>query len=342
MSIKEVKIEVFGRVQGVRFRQFVKDTAEALNIFGYVNNLPDGSVLIIAQGPENKLHEFLEKVQKGSVLSKVDGMSYHFRNKTKEFQDFTILVEKNYLSDQKSSLLNLSKRILGINKGIPNHIAIIPDGNRRWAKQKGFDELEGHRVGGSYDKMKALLDESQKIGIKYFTIWVFSTENWKRSQRELDSLFEIIGTILSKIESDLIKENIRFRHIGRKDRLPAKLVELVEHLEELTKRFDKFNFQLCLDYGGRDEIVRAVNKALKNGSTEIVEEDLVNCLDSYGIPDPDLIIRTSGEYRMSGFMPVQGTYAEFYFTDKHFPDFGPKDLRAAVSSYFERQRRHGK
>lgn len=339
--MKELKIEVFGRVQGVRFRQFVKDTADLMKVLGYVTNRPDGSVFIIAQGNEKILNEFLKKIQKGSILSKVEGMSYNFRNKSKEFEDFTILVEKNFISDQKSSLVNLGKKILGIGKNIPNHIAIIPDGNRRWAKGKGLDEIEGHRVGGSYDKLKALLDETQKIGVKYFTIWVFSTENWKRSQRELDSLFEIIGNILSKIEKDLVNEQVKFRHIGRKDRLPKNLVEVVEHLEELTKSFDKFNFQLCLDYGGRDEIVRAVNKALKNGSKEIAEDDLINYLDSYGIPDPDLIIRTSGEYRMSGFMPFQSTYSEFYFTDVHFPDFGPLQLREAVDSFDKRKRRFG-
>ena len=341
MTFREVKIETYGRVQGVRFRQFVKDTADSLSLNGYVNNLVDGSVLIVAQGEENVLKDFLMKIQKGSVLSKVEGMSYHFRDKTKEFENFEILIDKNFISDQKSSFVNLGKKILGIGKNIPNHIAVIPDGNRRWAKQKGLDELEGHRVGGAYEKMKSLIDESQKIGVKYFSIWVFSTENWKRSQRELDSLFEIIGNLLSSIEENLIKNKIKFRHIGRKDRLPKKLVDIVEHLEELTKDFDQFNFQLCIDYGGRDEIVRAVNKILKNGFNEIAENDLINYLDSHGIPDPDLIIRTSGDYRMSGFMPFQSAYSEFYFTDVHFPDFGPLQLREAVESFDKRKRRFG-
>ncbi len=341
MKFREIKIEAYGRVQGVRFRQFVKETADFLSLKGYVNNLIDGSVLIVAQGEENVLRDFLIKIQKGSTLSKVEGMSYHFRNQKNYFKNFEISIDKNFISDQKSSFVNLGKKILGIGKNVPNHIAIIPDGNRRWAKQKGLDELEGHRVGGAYERIKSLIDESQKIGVKYFTIWVFSTENWKRSQREIDSLFEIIGNLLSKIEENLIQNKIKFRHIGRKDRLPKKLIDVVEHMEELTKDFDKFNFQLCLDYGGRDEIVRAVNKALKNRSTEIVEEDLINYLDSYGIPDPDLIIRTSGEYRMSGFMPFQSAYSEFYFTDVHFPDFGPAQLREAVDSFDKRKRRFG-
>ena len=325
----------------MRFRQFVKDTADSMKILGYVTNRPDGSVFVVAQASEAVLLNLLTEVQKGSTLSKVEGLSYHFRNKTGEFKDFQIFVEKGFISDQKSSLVNLGKKILGIGKNIPRHIAVIPDGNRRWAKQKGFDEIEGHRIGGSYDKMKSLLDESRKLGIKYFSIWVFSTENWKRSQREINSLFEIIENILSKIESDLVHDKIRFRHIGRKDRLPKRLIDVIEHLEEITKDFDNFNFQLCLDYGGRDEIVRAVNKFLKNGSDEINEDDLINSLDSAGIPDPDLIIRTSGEYRMSGFMPFQSAYSEFYFTDVHFPDFGPVQLREAVESFGSRKRRLG-
>ncbi len=341
MNFQEIKIEIYGRVQGVRFRQFVKDTANSFSLRGYVTNQADGSVLIIAQGKENVLKDFLTKIQKGSTLSKVEGLSYQFRNRKNDFDNFEIRIDKNFISDQKSSFVNLGKKILGIGKNVPNHIAIIPDGNIRWAKQKGLDELEGHRVGGAYEKMKSLINESKNMGAKYFSIWVFSTENWKRSQRELDSLFEIIWALLSKIENDLIKDKIKFRHIGRKDRLPGKLIEIVERLEELTKDFDKFNFQLCMDYGGRDEIVRAINKILKNGFNEIVEKDLVNYLDSQGLPDPDLIIRTSGEYRMSGFMPFQSAYSEFYFTDVHFPDFGPSQLREAVESFDRRKRRFG-
>ncbi len=341
MSFREVKIEISGRVQGVRFRQFVKDMADYLSLKGYVNNLADGSVLIVAQGEEQVLRDFLMKIQNGSVLSKIESTSYNFRNNTTNFENFEIRTDKNFISDQKSSFVNLGKTIMGLGKNVPNHIAIIPDGNRRWAKQKGLDEIEGHRVGGAYEKIKSLLDESKKLGVKYFSIWVFSTENWKRSQRELDSLFEIIGTLISKIEDNLIKNKIKFRHIGRKDRLPKKLVDIVEHLEELTKDFDKFNFQLCMDYGGRDEIVRAVNKILKNGFAEITEKDLINYLDSQGLPDPDLIIRTSGEYRMSGFMPFQSAYSEFYFTDVHFPDFGPSQLKEAVESFDKRKRRFG-
>ncbi len=337
----EIKIEVFGRVQGVRFRHFVKEKADKLKLNGYVNNKSDGSVIIIAQGNRQDLENFLSDIQKGSLLSKVEGVSYYWRKISKIHTSFDILTDKPFIADQTLSFTNLGKKLLGIGKDIPKHIAIIPDGNRRWAKQKGLDELEGHKRAGSYENIKSLLNEAKKLGAVYFTLWVFSTENWKRSKREVDELFKIIIELLERIESDLVKDKIRFRHIGRRDRLPKKLIEIIERLEEITKDFSSFNLQICLDYGGRDEIVRAINKAIKSGTSEVLEEELANYLDSVGIPDPDLIIRTSGEYRMSGFMPFQSAYSEFYFTDVHFPDFGPAQLKEAVESFKNRKRRFG-
>lgn len=337
----EVKIEVFGRVQGVRFRQFVKDIADKLSIKGYVLNRHDGSVLIIGQGDKNKLEELVSNVEKGSMFAKVDGLSYFWRKETKKFENFDIIIEKSFIKDQKSSLINLGKEILGVGKTIPLHVVIIPDGNRRWAKKKGLDELEGHKKSGAYENLKLLLDEARKLKIKYFTLWGFSTENWKRARREIDALFELMNSLIKQIEPELIENKIRFRHFGRRDRLPKELVESIEKLEELTKNFSDFNLQICLDYGGRDEIVRALNKALKSGVTEVHEETLNNYLDSAGIPDPDLIIRTSGEKRLSGFMPYQSVYSEFYFTDLHFPDFGPSELSEAVEEFSRRKRRLG-
>lgn len=337
----EIKIEVYGRVQGVRFRQFVKDIADKLSIKGYVLNRPDGSVLIIAQGEKKNINEMIVYVQKGSILSKVEGLSYFWRKDTNEFNDFEIIVEKDFISDKKSSLINLGKQILGMGGSVPKHVVIIPDGNRRWAKGKGFDEIEGHKKSGAYENMKLLLDEARKLDVKYLTLWGFSTENWKRAKREIDALFELMSSLLKQIEPDLIKHKIRFRHFGRRDRLPKDLVHYIERLEEITKNFSDFNLQICLDYGGRDEIVRALNKALKSGVTEVEEETLNNYMDSAGIPDPDLIIRTSGEKRLSGFMPYQSVYSEFYFTDVHFPDFGPAQLREAIEDFSKRKRRFG-
>lgn len=338
--MEEVKIEVFGRVQGVRFRHFVKQVADKIGVFGYVTNRSDGSVLIVAQSTKQNLQTLISEVQKGSLFAKVEGLSYFWRKKTKDFDKFEIIIEKDFISDQGSSFFNLGKKLLGIGNG-PKHVVIIPDGNRRWAKGKGLDEIEGHKTSGSYQNLKKLLNEAKNLHIKYMTFWGFSTENWKRNKKEVSALFVLIENLLIKIKDDLIKEKTRFRHLGRKDRLPRQLVQVIENLEEQTKEFSDFNLQICLDYGGRDEIVRALNKALKSGNSEINEEDLKNYLDSQGVPDPDLIIRTSGEKRLSGFMPYQSVYSEFYFTDIHFPDFGPEHLREAVSEFSKRKRRLG-
>ncbi|MGV8142637.1 MAG: polyprenyl diphosphate synthase [Candidatus Pacearchaeota archaeon] len=339
--MEEIRIEIFGRVQGIRFRHFVKDKADELKLSGYVSNKPDGSVLVIAQGERKILNDFLAIIQKGSLLSKIESLAYNWRKSSKHYDSFEIFVDKPFIADQTSSFTNLGRQLFNLGRQTPKHIAIIPDGNRRWAKQKGYDEIEGHRKAGSYENLKMLLDEARKLGVLYFTIWAFSTENWKRSKREVEELFKLITSILERIEGDLVKDKIRFRHIGRRDRLPKKLLEIIERLEEVTKEFSLFNLQICLDYGGRDEIVRAINKAIKSGTSEVLEEELANYLDSAGIPDPDLIIRTSGEYRMSGFMPFQSTYSEFYFTDVHFPDFGPLQLKEAVESFTKRKRRFG-
>ena len=137
--MNELKIEIFGRVQGVRFRQFVKDTADKIGVRGYVTNRPDGSVLVIAQCERKKLEKFMGVVQKGSLLAKIEGVSYHWRNKTKDFNNFDIVVDKGFILDQKSSFINLGKQLLGMGNIIPVHVVIIPDGNRRWAKKQGID-----------------------------------------------------------------------------------------------------------------------------------------------------------------------------------------------------------
>tara|TARA_Y100000310_G_scaffold340504_1_gene436499 strand:+ start:582 stop:1280 length:699 start_codon:yes stop_codon:yes gene_type:complete len=221
------------------------------------------------------------------------------------------------------------------------HVAIIPDGNRRWAIEKGMKGIKGHEKSATYENLKDLMQEARDLGVEYMTFWGFSTENWKRSKTEINYVFGLIEKLLTRIEEDLIRDKIRFRHLGRRDRLPKKLIKVIDDVENATKEFEDFNLQICIDYGGRDEIVRALNKALRSGVQEINEEDFVNFLDSEGIPDPDLIIRTSGENRLSGFMSFQSAYSEFYFTNVHFPEFGAAELRKAVEEFTSRGRRFG-
>lgn len=340
--MKELKINVFGRVQGVGFRQFVKRTGDTLGVKGYVQNLPDGRVCIVAQGSRSRLVEFLTQVQKGSFFSKVTGMTYGWRDSNKGYSDFVIAVDKPFISDQQASFTNLGKNLLQIQKTIPRHVAIIPDGNRRWAKDRGLEPWEGHKIAGSKEHMIDLLRMMKDLDIRYLSLWVFSTENWDRDKREVDELFSLFLKLISSFKEELVKEKIRFRHLGRKDRLPVELARAIDSVEHATASFSDYHLQLCLDYGGRDELARAINKMIKSGINEVTEQDISRYLDTEGIPDPDLIIRTSGEHRTSGFMPYQGTYAEYYFTPMHFPDFGPEQLKEAVDEFSRRKRNFGK
>lgn len=222
----------------------------------------------------------------------------------------------------------------------PLHVAIIPDGNRRWAKAKGLAATAGHEKSSQYPKLKSLLNAAKEMGVKYLSAWAFSTENWKRSEAENTFLFKLLRGFLSSLKDDAVKEGVRVRWRGRRDRVPKDIAEQLVQLEDLTKDCEQITFQLCLDYGGRDELVRAINKAVAQGK-DVTEESFRELLDEDETPDPDLIIRTSGEKRLSGFMPWQATYAELYFTDKHFPDFGPDDLKNAIKDFMDRHRRFG-
>lgn len=223
-------------------------------------------------------------------------------------------------------------------QNIPAHVAIIPDGNRRWAKNKGLPSLEGHRKGAQ--NFEKLADKAREMGIQCFTTWVFSTENWKRPQDEIDYLFDIARKYVKKYKEKCLREKTRFIHLGRKDRLPEDIVRELIDIEEKTKEYTSFNIALGFDYGGHDEIVRAV-EVLKNKNLPITMESIENNLDTKGLPPPDFIIRTSGELRLSGFLSWQSAYAELYFPNIHFPDFTPELFEKAVLDFAKRDRRFG-
>ncbi|MEM4271472.1 MAG: polyprenyl diphosphate synthase [Candidatus Pacearchaeota archaeon] len=226
---------------------------------------------------------------------------------------------------------------------VPLHIAVIPDGNRRWAKEQGFVASKGYSRGGDYEHLKSLVNEARRLGTKYFSFWGFSTENWARGESEKNEIFKLVLRNIEKFRKDALENNLRFRHIGRKDRLPENILSELEKLEKETEKFSDFNVLLCLDYGGRDEIVRAVRKIIseKISLSEINEKKFSSYLDTKDIPDVDLIIRTAGEKRLSGFMPFQSTYSELYFSEKFFPEFGADDLRKAIEEYGKRKRNFG-
>ena len=275
-------------------------------------------------------------------FSKITNLNYELTKIEKQLEDFKIITQDGFIKDQAKSFMNLYKTIAKPKpENIPNHVAIILDGNRRWAKEKGMTASFGYYKAGNYGNFEELFKEATRLGIKYLSAWGFSTENWKRDPKEIKDVFEVILKSIKKFKKDAESYKICFKHIGRKDRLPKELLKEIQELEEQTKDFNELHIQLCLDYGGVDEVLRATNKLLKSGQKQITEQDLMNSLDTKGIPAVDLLIRPAGEKRTSGFMPLQAAYSELYFTDKYFPDFNAKELQKAVKEFSDRQRRFG-
>ncbi len=226
---------------------------------------------------------------------------------------------------------------------VPDHIAIILDGNGRWARSRNLPVTKGHEEGAK--AVRRVIDAARRSGVHTITLWGFSTENWKRPPAEVRKILQLVGQVLRLEIKTAEKEKIRFVHLGRKDRLPLPLMKLIKNAEEKTKNYDKYVLNIALDYGGRDEILRAVRKIVENGvkSKKIDEELFASYLDTAGqpYPYPDLFIRTSGEQRTSGLLPWQMVYSEFYFEEDHLPDITPENLKRAILDYSCRRRRFG-
>lgn len=226
---------------------------------------------------------------------------------------------------------------------VPDHIAIILDGNRRWARAKGIPTLEGHKAG--FEAGMKIAKAARGWGVHTFTVWGLSTENWDRSPKELAYLMKLYWRMVSEVEKEAKKDDIRFVHLGRKDRIPKSLALYIRSLEQKTRNNKSHIFNAAIDYGSRDEIVRATQKIIKVGiKPENLDEKLfASYLDTGDQPYPnvDLYIRTSGEQRMSGFLMWQAAYAEFHWEVDHLPDFTPEKLRNAILDYSRRRRRFG-
>lgn len=224
-------------------------------------------------------------------------------------------------------------------------MAIILDGNGRWAKNKHMPRTYGHTVGSKV--VERTVEDASDIGIKYLTVYVFSTENWKRSQDEVSMLFSLIERYLRSLIKKSKKNNVRCRVIGRRDNMSSSMLQVIEKLEEETKDNTDLTFTLAINYGGRDEITRAVQgiaQDVKDGklnAEDITESTISDYLDTSGMPDPDLLIRTGGDERLSNYLPWQLTYTEFYFTPVLWPAFTKNDLIDAVIKYNGRDRRFG-
>ena len=255
-------------------------------------------------------------------------------------------------------MLNPPKLTLPEGTKIPNHLAIIPDGNRRWAKERGRPSLEGHKKG--FDITPAIARAARDFGIHTLTIWAFSTENWQRSKEEVAYLMKLYGWFVDNNLKEAKKDDVRIIHLGRKDRIPVKLAEKIRRAEKETKDNKSNILNIALDYGGHDEILRAMERFTADVQSGKVDPKIIwqeegkfhdkypyyffkEYLDTRGQPYPyiDLLIRTSGEQRHSGLLPWQSVYAEYYWEKDHFPDFTPEKMRAAIIDFSNRHRRFG-
>ncbi len=245
-------------------------------------------------------------------------------------------------SDNDLAVIDIDKRIKSVLKGkIPKHIAVIMDGNGRWAKERNKTRIEGHREGTI--SAKKIIENSLKLGVKYLTLYTFSSENWKRPVLEVNKLMEMLYENLINQREMLIENKVRLKILGEKSKLPKKLRNEIEKTEELSSNYSNIQVNLALNYGSRSEIVEAVKNIVKDGIEEkkINEKLISKYLYTKDIPEPDLLIRTSGEYRVSNFLLYQIAYSELYFTDVYWPGFRINNLLDAIIEFQKRKRRYG-
>lgn len=228
---------------------------------------------------------------------------------------------------------------------VPTHIAIVMDGNGRWAKKRSLPRTAGHKVGA--EAFRTIANYAKSIGLKYLTVYTFSTENWKRSEEEVNAIMELLEKYLREIIRDMDKNQVRFCFFGDMNRLSPQLQEEARIASEESAKYSGVQVNFCLNYGGRAEIVRAAQQYARDcmegkcRPEDLTEEHFSDLMYSAGVPDPELVIRPGGEMRTSNFLLWQSAYAEYYFTDVLWPDFSPQELEKAIASYNGRERRFG-
>ncbi|MCL2546634.1 MAG: polyprenyl diphosphate synthase [Oscillospiraceae bacterium] len=232
--------------------------------------------------------------------------------------------------------------LIGIDpQNLPKHIGIIMDGNGRWARKRGLPRSLGH-IAGFSETTRSVIYYCRDIGVKHITLYAFSTENWRRAEEEVLGIFKLMEKFLREVIEKAEVEQSRIRFFGDLSRVPAHLFALVEEAQVVTAQYTRANLNICFNYGGRDEVVRAVRNIAKNVALQDITEAMISeHLDSAGQPDPDLIIRPGGEHRTSNFLMWQAVYAEYYFTETLWPDFTPAEIDKAILAYQKRDRRKG-
>jgi undecaprenyl diphosphate synthase len=225
---------------------------------------------------------------------------------------------------------------------IPTHVAIVMDGNGRWAKSRGLPRVAGHRAGT--ENLRRVIKACVRFGIKYLTIYAFSTENWERPKDEVDGLMRILADVIDNELTELNKQGVQLHHVGILERLEPELARKIAYAQEITGKNDRLVLNIAWNYGGRDEIVNAVRRIIKEGipAEKVCEDTIDKYLFTAGSPDPDLLIRTAGEMRVSNFLLWQIAYTEFYVTPAYWPDFDENELLKAIKDYSKRDRRYGR
>jgi len=238
-------------------------------------------------------------------------------------------------------ILGRSAEQLATVPGVPGHVAIIMDGNGRWARARGEERLSGHRAGT--ENIRPIIEKCVELGIEILTLYAFSTENWRRPEPEVNGLFEILADVIDQETQDLHRNGVRLRHIGRLEGLPQTLQDRVRFAVDLTQRNTRLTVNVAFNYGGRGDIIEATPRMPKEGlrPEDLDEQTFSSYLYTGGMRDPDLIIRTAGEMRLSNFLIWQAAYAEYYSTPLYWPDFGKADLERAVHEFGGRERRFG-
>ena len=228
---------------------------------------------------------------------------------------------------------------MSVNNLNPNHVAIIMDGNGRWATEKGLDRSEGHIKG--YENIKPIVIAAKKLGIKYLAIYAFSTENWNRSKNEIEFILNLAASVIDQESEELNDNKVNITHLGSKEKLPKEILSKIQRSEELTKQNTDFFLSVAFNYGSRNQIVKSINKIIQSEDEKINEKKLSDYLSSNKFPDPDLIIRTGGQKRLSNFLLWESAYSELFFLDVFWPDFSEKDLERVVIDFSKRKRNFG-
>jgi undecaprenyl diphosphate synthase len=225
---------------------------------------------------------------------------------------------------------------------VPRHVAIIMDGNRRWARERGLPEAQGHAAG--VDAIRPIVEHAQQRGVEVLSIYAFSRENWARAQQEVATLFDLLDAAIHDYTPDLVRQGVRVRLVGRLDELAPRTRESIEGALHATEQGERMTLNVCFNYSGRSEIVDAVRRCIADGlrADQLTEEDIAERLYTAGLPEPDLLIRTGGDQRVSNFLIWQAAYAELYFCDRYWPDFDPAAFDEALADYARRSRRFGR